>query len=230
MDKYDRNLFAEMARGAKLLFDNAEALYNEAQLLGTQGHFARALCLHQVSMEECSKIDLLGAAVVGMLVGHPIDLEKLSKRMAQHKVKNYNNAYFMSATDAERDARKSGDWATARKLFRLQQEAFHTALNDNKNASLYVDFVEGRFVTPSERVSETLATQTQQMNGFFLNHGSLHVRLLQRFIDEPDLLEGRLKTLLTSFQGLQEIAPAEREDRLMELLETMAGKIPEEKA
>ncbi len=230
MDQSDRNLLAEIVCGAKLLFDNAEALYNEAQVLGMQGHFARALYLHQISMEECSKVDLLGAAATAMLLGKPIDLEKLTKRMAQHKVKNYNNAYFMSATDAERSARKTGDWDTARELFRRQQEAFHSERNDNKNASLYVDFVNGRFVGPEERISEMLAVQTQHLNGFFLDQASLHVRLLQRFVDEPDLVEGQLKTLLTSFQGLKEVAPSEREDMLLDLLKKMAGSVPEEKA
>ncbi len=46
--------------GAVLIFTNAEALYEEAQLLGQAGHFARATVLHQISMEECSKVDTLG--------------------------------------------------------------------------------------------------------------------------------------------------------------------------
>ena len=227
MDQPEQKLVAEMARGAKLLFDNAEALFNEAEVLGMQGHFARALCLHQVSMEECSKIDLLGKAVVSVVLGLPVDLEKLTKLMAQHKVKNFNNAYFIGATDAEREARKSGEWDKARELFRAQQAAFHREVNDNKNASLYVDYVNGRFVAPSERISETLAVQTQQLNGFFLQHASLHIRLLQRFIDEPGLVESRLKTFMASIQELRKVPRSEVEDRFTELLETMAGSIPE---
>jgi AbiV family abortive infection protein len=46
------------SRGAQLIFENAEALYNEAQTLGQSGSFARAAALHQISMEECAKIDL----------------------------------------------------------------------------------------------------------------------------------------------------------------------------
>ncbi|MGH8196375.1 MAG: AbiV family abortive infection protein [Woeseiaceae bacterium] len=49
------------ADGAALIFTNAEALYDEAQLLGQAGRFARATVLHQISMEECSKIDTLVA-------------------------------------------------------------------------------------------------------------------------------------------------------------------------
>ena len=52
------------ADGAERIFVNAEALYKEAELLGSAGHFARATVLHQISMEECSKIDTLGAAAM----------------------------------------------------------------------------------------------------------------------------------------------------------------------
>jgi hypothetical protein len=53
---FDRDLerVRQYSRGARLIFENAEALYNEAQTLGLAGCLARAAALHQISMEECA--------------------------------------------------------------------------------------------------------------------------------------------------------------------------------
>jgi AbiV len=48
------------SNGARTIFENAEALYDEAQILGQGKSFARSAALHQISMEECAKIDMLG--------------------------------------------------------------------------------------------------------------------------------------------------------------------------
>src|SRR4051812_10735855 len=77
MDAKEREHFDELVRGAQLAFKNAEALYNEAQLLGTNGAFARALTLHQISLEECSKLDILCVAATSVVMGHHVDLDKL---------------------------------------------------------------------------------------------------------------------------------------------------------
>src|SRR5262245_33920028 len=97
MKQTEKELLDAIGRGAQLTFANADALYNEAQLLGTNGAFARALTLHQISIEECSKLDMLCVAAVSLLMGHPVDLTELATKFRQHKVKNYNNAY-MSVT------------------------------------------------------------------------------------------------------------------------------------
>jgi AbiV family abortive infection protein len=143
MDEKEREDLAELVRGAQLAFDNAEALYNEAQLLGTRGAFARALTLHQISLEELSKLDILCVAATSVVMGHPVDLAKLAGRFRQHKVKNYNNAYMSVRTDAEVEASKKGDGAAAIEIFKAQQAGIHRILNTNKNASLYVDYEGG---------------------------------------------------------------------------------------
>ncbi|MBR1034339.1 AbiV family abortive infection protein [Bradyrhizobium japonicum] len=43
-----------MCAASEKTFDNAEKLYFEAELLAKAGATARALCLHQISLEECS--------------------------------------------------------------------------------------------------------------------------------------------------------------------------------
>ncbi len=186
MDENEREKFDELVRGAQLAFDNAEALYNEGQLLGTNGAFARALTLHQISLEECSKLDILCVAAMSIVMGHPVDLDKLAGKFRQHKVKNYNNAYMSARTEAEVEASKRGDGAAAIEIFKAQQADIHRILNTNKNASLYVDYDGGRFVAPSEKISEEMAAQLQQVNALFMRHGSSSLALLRKMAKDPD--------------------------------------------
>ena len=52
-----------LIEGASKTFANAEALYSEATILANCQAWARALVLHQISSEECAKIEMLGATV-----------------------------------------------------------------------------------------------------------------------------------------------------------------------
>jgi len=54
-------LLSEFNRGAKLIFNNAEVLFQEAEVLRKNGSYARSLFLHQISMEECAKVEMIGA-------------------------------------------------------------------------------------------------------------------------------------------------------------------------
>lgn len=85
--------------GAELIHTNAIALYSEAQTLGKSGAFARAATLHQISMEECSKVDILGGAVVSILTGNDFNEAQLTRSFRDHKVKNHANAYNAEPTD-----------------------------------------------------------------------------------------------------------------------------------
>jgi AbiV family abortive infection protein len=227
MKQTEKELLDAIGRGAQLTFANADALYNEAQLLGTNGSFARALTLHQISMEECSKIDMLGAAAISVLMGHSIDLKELANRFRQHRIKNYNNAYMSVTTDAERQATKRGEVARAVQIFRTQQADIHRLLNTKKNASLYVDYCDGKFVSPSERITEEMATQIQQMNGFFLTHGANSIRVLSTVASDPDAVAAQAKDFTSRLAELK-ASEGNLEDKFLELvaawLDEQSGK------
>jgi AbiV family abortive infection protein len=168
----------------------------------------RALALHQISMEECSKLDMLGAAAMSLVMGHPLDLHKLATAFRQHEVKNYNNAYMSVVTDAEREARKIGDVRQAGEIFEAQQAGIHRFLNTKKNASLYVDFCDGKFISPSEQITEEEAMQFQQLNAFFLSHGSNHLGLLSKIANDPDAVATRTQGLVERLVQLKASASA----------------------
>ncbi len=114
LDDKDKALLTELARGAEKAFENAEALYNEATLLCEMGHMSRALFLHQISLEECAKIDILNAFAAGLLIGHEGNLGKLKRFLSKHARKNEANAYFLPGSPEEQAAKQSRDIKGAR--------------------------------------------------------------------------------------------------------------------
>ena len=53
-----RSIAARLIEGAAKTIKNADELFDEARLLAGEGHVARALLLHRISLEECGKAEL----------------------------------------------------------------------------------------------------------------------------------------------------------------------------
>ena len=68
----EKKLLGQLAMGAKKVIDNAEALYQEASILKNHGAISRAVFLHQISLEECGKAEIMGWWATGVLMGHKI--------------------------------------------------------------------------------------------------------------------------------------------------------------
>lgn len=65
-----------LLQGARSAFANALWLFRKASILADAGAVARAVCLHQISLEECSKVDNLGAWATSLVLGHDVDQRK----------------------------------------------------------------------------------------------------------------------------------------------------------
>lgn len=164
--------------GAEKIFANAEALFSEATILANSRAWPRALFLHQIALEECAKVDALGAAVVSLLMGHEVNINALRRAFRHHEYKNKANAYFLAATEAERQARDSGDIDAARREFKQRQDAFHEESNTDKNASLYVDF-GNTFTSPQDLISEEVFVKVRKRNEEFMSIAFHHVKMLR---------------------------------------------------
>ena len=209
------------ADGAELIFANAEALYNEAQILGQARSFARAATLHQISMEECSKIDTLGAAATSILMGHDVDEERLATAFRDHKSKNFANAYNAIATEEERAARERGDWVASSAAFRKFQKQFHLEVNTIKNAGLYVDFKDGQFTAPKDAIDETTAVVLMHMNADFLRRSDNFVRLLRRMASDPSSYAELVKCFSERAEGKRADSDFDPEQATTQLMEEM---------
>src|SRR5437870_2628501 len=109
----DRALLFELIIGVQKTFENAETLYTEASLLRHAGFLSHALFLHQISLEECAKIEILGGWATSMLMGYHVDLAKVTNALASHARKNRTNAYFLEPSEEEQAAQESGDFEAA---------------------------------------------------------------------------------------------------------------------
>jgi AbiV family abortive infection protein len=122
-------VLSELAHGAQKTFDNADALYREAQLLGAAGALGRALLLHQISLEECAKIETLGAWATSLMAGYSVDEKKVLAGFTSHAQKNRTNAYMLQGSAEEKAAKERGDWKTAGEEFKNLQAEFHEKSN-----------------------------------------------------------------------------------------------------
>ena len=182
----DKGGLRELVSGAQKIFENAESLCNEARLLRANGFFIRALVLHQISLEECAKIEILGGWATGLLMGHQLDMKKLEGVMASHARKNRSNAYFLGLSEQEELALEAGDTEAAIKAFRELQQKFHLKANTAKNGALYVDFKDEKFVAPNERITPQMAAETALLNEEFLGIGFRNLELLRKVEGAPE--------------------------------------------
>ncbi len=212
-----------LVSGAAKTFDNAERLFREAEILVKGGAVARALCLHQISLEECSKVNNLVTWAVGLVLGSDIDQKKVLAALSRHAGKNKSNAYMLEGAEAEKDANARGDWKAAMAAFRQTQDEFHATSNQAKNASLYVDWVDGEFLAPSERITEEMLAEITERNAKFLCYANNGLKMLQRLEKAPDAMRDLLSGFVEQAKKLREEKSADPTDAMEALLSSFLG-------
>jgi AbiV family abortive infection protein len=182
----DKALLSKLVRGAQKTFENAEALFREASLLREAGFLCRALFLYQISLEECAKIEILGACATGLLAGHEINLANVRGALISHARKNKTNAYFLEGSSEEEAAKEAGDVKGAVEAFSKMQGEFHRKANAAKNASLYVDFSDEEFSAPVERITPEMVAEIATLNERFLSLTFPKVEMLRMWEMSPE--------------------------------------------
>lgn len=198
---------SELSRGVSKAFENAQELFCEAVLLCSHGALSRALFLHQISMEECGKIEILGATAVSLLAGYDTNLKKVMSTIAKHQAKNHANAYLLPMTEEEKDASRSGDWKRALDAFKQHQSSFHLHSNTAKNASLYVDVSNSRFVSPKEVITQEMVAEYAERNRHFLALSETKVRMLARWLTDTDEVRKMVTWFLKRAEELKSMDP-----------------------
>ncbi len=232
MDSKSKTLLAEFTRGGQLIRENAEQLYREACILGKHAAPCRALCLHQLSNEECGKLELLGSYAVVVACGMKVSRQEMRKTMERafrsHEAKNHANAYFAAVVGEERAARDRKDWHAASKAFAKVKRSLHSVLNTAKNGSLYVNFEGGKFSAPSDQITEELVAYMKALNEYLLSVTAGHVRLLHRLEKNEWGFQGAAKEFVKRMVHLQTEMPPDLETGLrtayQEMVETVKAK------
>ncbi len=215
---------SELVRGASLAFANAEELFREAQTLSACKAFSRALFLHQISLEECGKTEIIGWWATGHLMGISVDVSRIRSRLARHKVKNFANAYMLPLNEAQQKARDESDWRREHQAFKKQQAEFHQQSNEKKNASLYVDFVDDVFLAPDDRITEDMVHEIAETNHTFIELMRPKVEMLTFWEQYPDVTRDVIKGFQERMQALWEEYP----DDPREALEVLDGEMMEQ--
>lgn len=214
-----------LAHGASLSFANAERLLQEAETLSASKAFSRALFLHQISLEECAKTEMLGWWATSHLMGMSLDFKKKMSKLQRHKDKNFANAYMLPLSETEQKARDDSDWRREHQAFKEQQAAFHQQSNDRKNASLYVDFVDEVFLSPEDRITEDMVNEIAVRNHAFIEHMRPKVEMLTQWEKDPDETQEMLKGFLQMMQVLREKYPNDPRKALDICLEEMLAQL-----
>ena len=220
-----RALLTELQRGIDLTLSNAQELCAEAELLRKNGALCRAYLLHQISLEECGKSEILGATAMSVFLGlGEFDEKKLAQSMRNHKAKNYANAYFATQSPEEAEAREQGDLHASVEAFRKFQKKFHDESNDAKNASLYVDFTDSRFVSPSDAITTEMVDGISVVNAYFLKITEPYGRMMQRVASDEGNLENTLLWVTDRMNGLKEAAPEKIEAEFSKIMDEMVNR------
>ncbi len=229
MNENAKTLLVEMSRGAQLTYTNAEELYAEGDLLRRNGSMNRALLLHQISLEECGKIEIIGVWAMNIFLGGDVDISKMTKAFRSHKTKNYVNAYYASRSPDEHDAITRGDTKSAVEAFKQFQKEFHGELNTNKNASLYVDFKNNRFSAPSEIISEEMVIEMKAINTYFLGLTGPKIESLDRMVNDDGFLQRTMEWFAERVANLKHQNLDNIDNLMEELIQEMFKKYLDEK-
>jgi len=218
---FDRVLLRELADGVGKIFQNAEALYQEAKILGAAGAISRALFLHQISLEECAKIETVCWWATSLLAGLPVNQKKVVEGFASHALKNQTNAYMLEGSEQEQAAKARGDWKAALQEFKKLQAEFHQKSNDAKNSALYVDFKDVKFIAPVDRITHTMLAETAARNKTFLGEAYPKIRWLSKLTQAPE----QTREQIIAFQNVIKAAknPNEAMASLRMLIDELAA-------
>lgn len=121
-----------------------------------------------------------------------------------HKAKNHTNAYMTRVTEEELEARKRGDWKESAAAFDKFKKRFHQEMNTAKNASLYVDFRDAKFSTPSEMVTDEVLNIFWGLNQYFLQATFPYLRLLKRIEDDDGTFQKVVQLFVGKVDGIRE--------------------------
>jgi predicted metal-dependent hydrolase len=101
--------------------------------------------------------------------------------------------------------------------FKKFQAKFHEKSNYAKNASLYVDFEDGKFVAPIERITRDMLEEIAALNEKLLGLEYPKLEMLLRWEKAPEEAQGTI----VAFVELAEVTKAEKPSDAMAGIEKL---------
>lgn len=197
-----RTEVAHLMVAATAVFENADHLFQEAVLLTKGTYWPRALVLHQISLEELAKLDLIGGYIAQVLMGAG-NSSRFYIEVRQHEAKNKVNAYFQEMSEEERAAARRGDVKRQLEIFQQVQDDFHKASNDDKNAGLYVNISKDAVTTPDASIDEKKVAVIAERNAKYMHIGQQRLDWLQNMTADVDKAAREMKSFMEKAEELR---------------------------
>ena len=130
------------------VFDNAEALHREAELLLKHGMHSRAYLLAHFCVEELGKLPILVGVVASLAEGKPVDWKLVKKQFCTHteKIGAQNGHFYAFGRDPDLPTGTELQWL-------LSANAAIKETYKKKNVSTYVDVVNGQTISPLQEIT-----------------------------------------------------------------------------
>jgi len=140
----------ELAKGIQLCVENAADLIEDARLLFNKNRFARCFSLCVLAMEEIGKIEVIAR---GVLISKTDEKKwkRFEKNFKSHEIKQAHAIVMQFAETLRSEGAKGVKQ-------RLSAPGRFT-LDQAKQLSFYVDFLDGKFVSPRTMISKDLGRE-----------------------------------------------------------------------
>ena len=135
---------------------------------------------------------------------------------------------MLKRTAEEQAAISRGDREGAVAAFKYMQDRFQKTSNEAKNAGLYVDFKEGQFIAPTERITEVMVAETATLNRDFLSAIGPELRMLNKWNTAPQDFQKQIVAFAELAEAVKAKSPVDQMKAIKELtahfLEIERGK------
>jgi AbiV family abortive infection protein len=146
----------QLGFGISCVKSNAGNLLEEARILKNEKRTARAYALAYTACEELGKIPILVGAAARLSSNQRVDWRSFSRRFRSHESKaiqfNALDAALQVLLKAKAEGKKAID-LKALKVISLYGALKKRASLKERNAALYCDFQQERFVSPDEIIT-----------------------------------------------------------------------------
>jgi AbiV len=91
--------------------------------------------------------------------------------------------------------------------FQKLQDEFHEDSNSAKNASLYVDWKDGEFVSPREQISVEMLAEIRSRNETFLGYARNGLQMLRGLERAPDEMQAKVLEFVKTAEKMRAERP-----------------------
>jgi len=140
---------------------NARSLADDAQILLDDGRYARAYAIAELGAEELGKLLMLGNVAIFRALGESIDWARFWRRFYDHSPKASNISLLDYMYGSKFSQWASGDLEAIKADEAGLEEAARQAaiMAIAKNRALYVDWREGKLLSPEASIPKDWAEQ-----------------------------------------------------------------------